>query len=757
MTMRTTTQHAATPVARAAGAGGKAAALGGLALLLPSLPALAQSALPGSVVTLPPITVEAQRISLAEELRARFEAVPGGANVIMRQDLPETANLTVSRALREVPGVVVQDFFGANDQPRIQIRGSGLQQNPVERGVIVMQDGLPLNRADGSYIVGFANPNQAEAIEVYRGYTANRLGASVLGGALNFVSPTGSSMPGSRLSLLGGSFGTFGLSGASGFAGQGWDATLRVDYNRRDGYREYNASERISVGGNVGYVVNDDVRTRLFFGYTRLGFEVAGPLSQAQMDADPRQVSRGPTVTATGATLNPGPNVVRDRPRRDAEQYLIGSRTTAIYGSHRIDGVIGYTYTDDTFRFPISSGVRSTVGGDVTALLRYAYQPGEGVLPLFESTGQMTAGSAERRYSVNQGGHTGALFGANSLNATTLSMFSGFNVPLPAAFFLSPSLSYTYATRDNADNWSAARRLTIAYNPRAPYVLLPNGAVAAGNTSYGRTYDGWTPAVALSYRPVTTQTAFLALSTSFEPPTHDDLLAPVNGTPNSSAGRPNPAQPGLASTAFATPALQAQTATTLEAGWRGRYERVSWDAVVYYSWVYNELLSLRDSSGAPLASQNADRTRHFGIELAAGARITERVMARIAYTYQDFRFQNDPVRGNNLLGGAPRHVIDAQLAVQATDALRLSGGVRWLAARTPVDNMNTLWAQPYAVLDLRADYRINERFSVYGTVTNVFDKTYAASTLVVDQASPGQAVFLPGDGRAFYAGVTTRF
>lgn len=40
---------------------------------------------------------------------------------------------------------------------------------------------------------------------------------------------------------------------------------------------------------------------------------------------------------------------------------------------------------------------------------------------------------------------------------------------------------------------------------------------------------------------------------------------------------------------------------------------------------------------------------------------------------------------------------------------------------------------------------------------NVFDETYAGSTLIVDQARADQAAFLPGDGRAFYAGVQARF
>lgn len=94
--------------------------------------------------------------------------------------------------------MIVQDFFGGHDQPRIQIRGSGLQQNPVERGILMMRDGLPINRADGSYIAGFADPSNAQAIEVYRGYLANRLGATVIGGAINFMSPTVATAPAPR-------------------------------------------------------------------------------------------------------------------------------------------------------------------------------------------------------------------------------------------------------------------------------------------------------------------------------------------------------------------------------------------------------------------------------------------------------------------------------------------------------------------------------------------------------------------------------
>ena len=49
-------------------------------------------------------------------------------------------------------------------------------------------------------------------------------------------------------------------------------------------------------------------------------------------------------------------------------------------------------------------------------------------------------------------------------------------------------------------------------------------------------------------------------------------------------------------------------------------------------------------------------------------------------------------------------------------------------------------------------------FTLFAEVTNVFNETYAASTLIVDSVQrPDQAVFLPGDGRGYFGGIKARF
>ena len=745
--------------ARSCAAGLAAAAF----LTAAAAPAFAQSTAPGAIVVTEEIVVRGRLIPEEERAEEKLDAIPGGTGLVAAGDLDGQANLNLSDALSSTPGVIVQNFFGGNDQPRVQIRGSGLQQNPVERGVLVLQNGLPMNRADGSYVVGLADPVQARFTEVYRGYTANRLGATVLGGALNFVSPTGSSAPGFAGSFEGGGFGLRSGSVQAGGDAGALDGLVQASFSRRDGFRERNESSRLSFEANVGGALTDTVSTRLFVGYTDLGFDVVGPLTADEYRRDPRRIHPGPTVRPNPSpppgllVSNPGPNVGRDQPQREVDQFRLVSRTTAAAGAQLVDAVLGYSHTDDAFRFPIPAGIRETRGGDFSSVLRYAYGPDPArALPLFESTAKHVVGSAARNNFTNRAGTPGPLFGRGDLEAGTLSLHAGLNVPVNDVFTVSPGVAWARARRGNTDTFGAPLRPTIAFNPGNPRQPLPDGGVPAGDTSYSRTYGGWSPSLGLTLRAAEDQTVFAAVSRSFEPPTHDDLLATVGGTPFSSAGRPRAPAPTFPAPAFATPALEAQTATTAEAGWRGDFGAAAWDVVTYYARVDNELLSLRDATGAPLGAVNADRTRRFGIEFGQRVRFTEEAAGRLVYTYQNFRFDGDPLRGDNRLAGAPPHVVNGMLQYGFASNARVRLHVDWRPGDTPVDNMNTLFNESFVLVSVRGNYDVDDRFSLFVDVRNVFDETYASSTLILDLARPDQAAFLPGDGRAVYLGVRVR-
>ncbi len=148
----------------------------------------------------------------AEALLAR---VPGSVVVV-----PDTAYknstpaVTIKDVLDYVPGVFVQPKWG--EDTRLSIRGSGLSRNFHLRGVQLFMDGIPINTADGYGDFQEIDPSAYRYVEVYKGANALRYGANSLGGAINFVTPTGrdASLFGASADI--GSFGFHRLQSSSG-------------------------------------------------------------------------------------------------------------------------------------------------------------------------------------------------------------------------------------------------------------------------------------------------------------------------------------------------------------------------------------------------------------------------------------------------------------------------------------------------------------------------------------------------------------
>jgi iron complex outermembrane receptor protein len=199
--------------------------------------------------------------------------------------------------------------------------------------------------------------------------------------------------------------------------------------------------------------------------------------------------------------------------------------------------------------------------------------------------------------------------------------------------------------------------------------------------------------------------------------------------------------------------------------------------------VRDELIELNDARGIPLGSVNAPKTIHQGIEAAletevahslfvkelhmdpskdgkasvsVGERKTDRIVLEQSYNFSDFRFSNDAVYGNNRIAGNPVHTYKAELRYEHPSGLYFGPTVEWNIVKYPVDEANTLYAEPYALLGFRAGYRTRKGLQVYFEVKNMLNKTYAANVEPIADArnSDDTDSFNPGNGRAFYGGVS---
>ena len=126
----------------------------------------------------------------AQQALTEINNTPGGVAIVPAEAYRNsTVANTIKDILDYVPGVFAQPKWG--DDTRLSIRGSGLSRNFHLRGVQLYMDGIPMNTADGYGDFQEIDPTAYKYVEVWKGANALQFGANSLGGAINFVMPTG--------------------------------------------------------------------------------------------------------------------------------------------------------------------------------------------------------------------------------------------------------------------------------------------------------------------------------------------------------------------------------------------------------------------------------------------------------------------------------------------------------------------------------------------------------------------------------------
>jgi iron complex outermembrane receptor protein len=209
-----------------------------------------------------------------------------------------------------------------------------------------------------------------------------------------------------------------------------------------------------------------------------------------------------------------------------------------------------------------------------------------------------------------------------------------------------------------------------------------------------------------------------------------------------------------------------QTAITYEIGTRGRRPDYSWDIALYHARLDNELFCITPDGG-PISGacnvRNADETIHQGVEVGFGVSVMKGIMEdgdapdrlwlNLAYTYNDFRYDDDAAFGDNDLPGAPHHFIRAELLYKHPSGAYFGPNIEWVPTAYYVDSANTTETESYLLLGLKGGYDTGNGLSFYVEGRNLTDEAYIASVSIADNATEDSALFEPGTGRAVYAGM----
>ena len=637
-----------------------------------------------------------------ETAREQINKTAGGVTIVDMEDVREGRVSNFTDTLGLATGVLAQSRFGA-EETRLSIRGSGLQRTFHGRGIKLMQDGVPVNLADGSFDFQAIEPMATRYIEVYRGANALRYGASTLGGAINFISPSGYNAEKFSVRAEAGSFDYRRLGISSGGVIGNFDYFVSGSTFNQDGFRDNAKQDTERINANFGYRINDDIETRFYIGYAKSDSALPGNLTKAQLKNDPSDSFLSPTL---------------GQQRRDIDLIRIANKTNILIGEHSDLQISAYFSHKDLFH-PIFQVVDQDTN-DYGLDMRFRHSSelaghkNELILGFNPSAG---VGYDER--NVNLRGRKGALVNKLENRSRNLEAYAENRFYLEDDLSLIAGLQYTNSERKLTDKLFTS---------------------AAQNESFEATYVQTNPKVGVLYDLKPNVQLFANLSRSYEPPSFGELAGGV---------RPN--------------IVKAQEGTTLEVGSRGNSESIDWDVAVYYGKLKNELLQTAvfaagNNPVPAVQTTNADKTIHAGLEFGMTARLPMDFEWRHSLLVNRFKFDGDNTFGNNTLPGIQKSLMRAELMYRGNDFLNgfyIGPTFEWSPQDYYVDFAETIKADSYFLWGVKAGQKVNANWSWFLEGRNLADQKYVATTSVVrNQNGADGALFLPGDGRSAYMGIT---
>ncbi len=654
-----------------------------------------ENILPAVTVTTAPVSTTLPDIDAA---RANIATVAGGANVVDAEQYKEGRVSNLNDALQFSPGVFIASRFGA-EESRMSIRGSGLQRTYHMRGIQVLQDGAPLNLADGSVDFQAVEPLSTRYIEVYRGANALQYGSTTLGGAVNFVSPSGLTAAPFSARLEAGSFGyRRGQISAAGKA-DSVDWYIAGSEFKQDGFRDHARQDTQRFSGNIGLRLNADIETRFFISAVNTNSELPGALTAAEMRVNPRQADS---------------SAIKGNQHRDFDLYRLSNLTTVrLNADQHLE--FGAFYSYKSLFHPIFQ-VLEQKSDDYGINARFVSERAIGnhrnrlIAGISLAEGQL----ADDRF-VNVNGQAGMRTAESKQRSNNYTAF------VENQYFFLPQTAVILG----AQVTETKRRLYDQY-------------LSNGDNSVDKNYRYVSPKLGLLHELSADTQLYSNVSGSYEPPTFGEL-----------AGGP------------AVTSVDAQRATTFEIGTRGvsknTWGNLRWDVSLYRAQVKDELLALNDASGNPLGTTNAGRTIHQGIEAGLEANLGSRWVMRGSYLLNDFRFNGDAAYGDNQLAGVPRQVAKAEVLFKPGFGFYIGPNIS-AASSSWIDHANTVQAAGYSVWGLKIGQQANQKFSWFIDARNLEDKNYAATTgVVADAKGVDSRQYYPGDGRSVYAGIELKY
>ena len=639
---------------------------------------------------------------------------------VVRRDQIEYAQRRTSldEALRGIPGLFVQNRrnYGLSGGIGLSIRAP--QPRFGLRGLAIIQDGIPITTADGTTEPGNVDLGSVGRIEVIRGPNSVLYGNSA-GGVINLDTTFDTSRALTVTPDI--QFGSYGYNRQQvrldgGNAGTQFMAS--VSRFETDGFRDHSAAEITQANVVVRRVLSSRTEIRGVFNLYDAPF-AESPSFVNEFDARNNPTKARPQAAHFSETNPAGRNW-----GEGTTQGQYGLTVEHRFSETQLFRATGWGMWRDLD----ASGVFQMIELDRTGFgVRSEYLGGTqlGSVGVELAAGIDVSSQNDDRKEFGQVAPT--VFGGMSTNGA-LRVDQTEDV-LSAG----PFAQVTIAPHD---------RVQFTAGVRWNYYHFSAGDLKLddGDQSGDRTMSAVSPSVGVTVAAATNVNLFANFATAYETPTTVEL----SNTPTGAGGFNQELDP--------------EDLTSFEVGVRGLIEpaRLRYEAAVYVSTVDSALVSFQNVNELDFF-RNAGKSSRDGVELLLEWVPNASFNTRVAYTYQDFVFEEFNTGSSDFAGkdepGAPPHRVFAGFNYTAPFGLRSGATVRWVDEFT-LNNANTVFNWAYTVVDLRfgfdakwGDVDVRPFFGI----DNLFDERYNSSAIT---NAFGGRYYEPSPDREFYVGFT---
>jgi iron complex outermembrane recepter protein len=644
--------------------------------------------------------------------------VPANVQRALAEQLQRSQALDLTDFLnRQFSSVSINHAQNNPLQPDFNFRG--FTASPLlglPQGLSVYENGVRINDPFGDTINWDLIPVSAiDNVQMLAG-AQPVFGLNTLGGALSLRMKSGFSQQGTQLDAYGGAFGRFGTALQAGGNDGHWGYYGDADYFQEDGWRDHSHSDALRVYGAMSRH-ESDWTVDLSAAYANTELRGNGPAPVELLALDRSAVFTYPDITQN----------------EHAQLILEGSRSLS--DTLRISGNAFYRRLDtDTFNGDAADDSDDTGLNAINNIGRREQESYGGSAqlavqaPLLGRENSLTLGTA---YSIGKAAFDSVVELASLLEDRATSRTGIFAPDLATAV----SSDVTSASVYFLDTLSLSESVAVTLSGRFDDTRIEVADRSGDSPELDGKHDfsRFNPAVGVTFRLAPTLTLYGSYGESTRAPSPVELACASEDAPCN-----------LPNAFLADPPLEQVVAKSGEIGLRseGR-EGLQWHVGGFYTVNRNDIL-FQTTGGAQSNVgffDNVGDTLRTGIELSLSQRWA-RLRWSFDYSYLEATFDDDflansphhpradagklLVTSGSRIPGIPEHQANLGVDFALHDRFDVGADV---VLRSGVylrgDEANLLdQTDGYAILNLRAEWQLNDNVVLFARVENVFDQDY---------------------------------